>query len=85
MAVLIRALAVRRCGELLKQFNAKGRNQHTKDTDGTASKLSLREAHRSEYEPSRGSPTKFGSDVPPPSSVGCEESNSGAGSLLLRA
>lgn len=44
MAVRIRARAIRRCGELLKQFDAKGRNQHTALTDGSDSKLSQREA-----------------------------------------
>lgn len=44
MAVRIRARAVRRCGELLKQFDAKGRNQHTEVSRGTPTKLSQREA-----------------------------------------
>ena len=32
MAVRIRGRAVRRCGELLKQFDGKGNNQHTVDS-----------------------------------------------------
>lgn len=45
LAVRIQARAVRRCGELLKQFDAKGRNQHTgEDVEGTHNTLSRREA-----------------------------------------
>lgn len=42
-AMRIRARAIRRCGELLKQFDAKGRNQH-EDSKGDHTTLSQREA-----------------------------------------
>ena len=44
MALRIRDRAVRRCGELLKQFDGKGRNQHKELREGALPKLSQREA-----------------------------------------
>ena len=43
-AVRLQSRAIRRCGELLKQFDGKGRNQHTEDKAVDHPKLSQREA-----------------------------------------
>lgn len=41
----IQARAIRRCGELLKQFDGRGNNQHNKDSDGAV--ITQREAAES--------------------------------------
>lgn len=39
----VQGLAVQRCGELLKEYDATGRNQHSEDSGGNPTKLSQRE------------------------------------------